>query len=70
MMVTLQVIACGLSLASMWFYGRKSLWGPAIGILDTLPWAILSWLTHTYLVLAFDMLIGALAVRTLYVWRK
>jgi hypothetical protein len=70
LMVTLQVAACGMSLASMWFYGRKHLLGPVFGVLDFPPWAAVAWLTHTYYVLAFDVLITALAVRTLFLWRR
>lgn len=59
-----------MSLVSMWFYGRKSLWGPFIGIFDTVPWVLIAWLTHTYYVLAFDVTLAALAIRTLWLWKR
>lgn len=59
-----------MSLVGMWLYGRKSLWGPLIGILDTVPWVLIAWLTHTYYVLAFDVALAALSLRTLILWRR
>lgn len=57
-----------MSLASMWFYGRKSLLGPLFGLLDFPPWAIVAWLTHTYYILGFDVLVTLLSARTLWLW--
>lgn len=69
-MVILQVAACGMSLASMWFYGRKNILGPLFGVLDFPPWALIAWYTHTYYVLAFDVAVTLLAVRALWLWRQ
>lgn len=68
-LLALQVTACVLSLVSGWLCGRKSLWGPAISVIDTVPWGIIALLTHTPVVFCFDLLMGGLALRTLVLWR-
>jgi hypothetical protein len=70
LLISLQLVAAALSLASMWLYARKSLWGPGLSVLDTVPWAVLAYLTHTPVTLALDLILGVLSVRTFITWRR
>lgn len=69
-LIVLQVVACSLSAASLWLCGHKSLWGPVLSVLDTAPWVTIAYRTHTPVVLAFDILMGGLSVRSLVLWRR
>jgi hypothetical protein len=67
---TAQGVAYAMTLLGMWCSGRKSLWGPMLGLAGCVPWSIIGITSGTYSLLPFNLIIAALYVRTIILWRR
>ncbi len=68
---TVQWIALILSLTSVYFYGRKNLWGgPLLGLLTQPLWAVLGLLSDLYALAAASLIYAALHALAAWRWWK
>ena len=59
-----------LTILSLWLMGNKSIWGPIVGLLACIPWAIFSWMTGEWGLMPGTIVVGLVHARNLYLWRK
>lgn len=65
-----ELAATAGTVTSLWLAGRKSLWGPVVGIANFLPWTTFAVATESYVLIALNLVIAALHVRCLVLWRR
>lgn len=63
-----QAVAYGTCFLSMWYTAKKSLWGPAWGVLSCFPWCLMAFQSGVLSMIGFELVMAALEVRLLVTW--
>lgn len=65
-----QTAAYLTTFASMWYCGKKSLAGPAFGVLSSILWVALAYGLQAPLMVAFEVAMLGLEARVLWLWYR
>lgn len=68
--LTLQLVACGTTLAATWLTGNKHVAGPALNILAALGFAAVNAWADLWLCAVFSATMGALNARNFIRWQR
>lgn len=63
-------IAPVMSLMSLYYYGRKHITGPIIGVLSQLPWTFIAYDKALLGMAASSLVFGALHVNCIWKWTR
>lgn len=64
-----QLVASVLTLAGMWLYGNRSLWGPLLGLGAQVPWWLIMYQGGLWGLLPLNIMVFVIHGRNLIKWR-
>ena len=68
--LTLQIIACGTTLAATWMIGNKHVSGPALNVAAALCFAVVNAYAELWLCAVFSATMAAMNARNFFRWYR